>query len=213
MFLLDGGIILKDIIVASNNSHKIEEIQSILKEFPVRIIGLKEAGIDADIEENGETFIDNAYIKAKGIYDLLENKENFWVLSDDSGLSVEALNGEPGVYSARYAGKHGDDKANNEKLLKKMKDAKDKNRAASFACAMVLIVNNELSIKVQGEVKGFITEENRGCGGFGYDPLFYVPEFNKTFGELSNEEKNSISHRGNALELLKKDMRKIKLEE
>jgi len=204
---------LKDIIVASNNKHKIEEIQNILREFPVRVIGLKEAGIDADIEENGETFIDNAYIKAKGIYDLLEDKENFWVLSDDSGLSVEALNGEPGVYSARYAGKHGDDKANNEKLLSVMQEIKDKGRAAKFVCAMVLIVNEQLSIKVQGEVKGVITEEYRGKGGFGYDPLFYVEKFNKTFGELSNDEKNSISHRGEALELLKKEMRKIKLEE
>ncbi|KGM95950.1 nucleoside-triphosphate diphosphatase [Clostridium novyi A str. 4552] len=192
---------MKKLIVASNNQHKIEEIKEMLKEFNLDVISLKEAGINIDVEENGVTFAENAHIKAAEIFKIVKDS---MVLADDSGLMVEALNGEPGVYSARYAGEHGNDKKNNEKLLSKLKGIKFEDRKAKFICAMELIVDDNTFIKVQGEVKGYILEEERGENGFGYDPLFYVPKFDKTTAEMTSKEKNSISHRGKALKNLKK---------
>ncbi|KGN02373.1 nucleoside-triphosphate diphosphatase [Clostridium novyi A str. 4570] len=192
---------MKKLIVASNNQHKIEEIKEMLKEFNLDVISLKEAGIDIDVEENGTTFAENAHIKA---YEIFKIVKDAMVLADDSGLMVEALNGEPGVYSARYAGEHGNDKKNNEKLLSKLKEFKFEDRKAKFVCAMELIIDEARTIAVQGEVKGYILEEQRGENGFGYDPLFYVPEYKKTTAEMTPEEKNSISHRGKALKNLKK---------
>ncbi|KEH98480.1 nucleoside-triphosphate diphosphatase [Clostridium botulinum C/D str. BKT12695] len=192
---------MKKLIVASNNQHKIEEIKEMLKEFNLDVISLKEAGINIDVEENGVTFAENAHIKASEIFKIVKDS---MVLADDSGLMVEALNGEPGVYSARYAGEHGNDKKNNEKLLSKLKGIKFEDRKAKFICAMELIVDENTSIKVEGEVKGYILEAQRGKNGFGYDPLFYVPKFDKTTAEMTSKEKNSISHRGKALKNLKK---------
>lgn len=194
---------MKKLIVASNNQHKIEEIKEMLKEFNLDVISLKEAGIDIDVEENGTTFAENAHIKA---YEIFKIVKDAMVLADDSGLMVEALNGEPGVYSARYAGEHGNDKKNNEKLLSKLKEFKFEDRKAKFVCAMELIIDEARTITVQGEVKGYILEEQRGENGFGYDPLFYVPEYKKTTAEMTPEEKNSISHRGKALKNLKKSI-------
>ena len=194
---------MKKLIVASNNQHKIEEIKEMLKEFNLDVISLKEAGIDIDVEENGTTFAENAHIKA---YEIFKIVKDAMVLADDSGLMVEALNGEPGVYSARYAGEHGNDKKNNEKLLSKLKKFKFEDRKAKFVCAMELIIDEARTIAVQGEVKGYILEEQRGENGFGYDPLFYVPEYKKTTAEMTPEEKNSISHRGKALKNLKKSI-------
>ncbi len=194
---------MKKLIVASNNQHKIEEIKEMLKEFNLDVISLKEAGIDIDVEENGTTFAENAHIKA---YEIFKIVKDAMVLADDSGLMVEALNGEPGVYSARYAGEHGNDKKNNEKLLSKLKEFKFEDRKAKFVCAMELIIDEARTIAVQGEVKGYILEEQRGENGFGYDPLFYVPEYKKTTAEMTPEEKNSISHRGKALKNLKKSI-------
>ncbi|WP_085829206.1 XTP/dITP diphosphatase [Clostridium massiliodielmoense] len=194
---------MKKLIVASNNQHKIEEIKEMLKEFNLDVISLKEAGINIDVEENGVTFAENAHIKASEIFKIVKDS---MVLADDSGLMVEALNGEPGVYSARYAGEHGNDKKNNEKLLSKLKGIKFEDRKAKFICAMELIVDENTSIKVEGEVKGYILEAQRGKNGFGYDPLFYVPKFDKTTAEMTSKEKNSISHRGKALKNLKKSI-------
>lgn len=194
---------MKKLIVASNNQHKIEEIKEMLKEFNLDVISLKEAGIDIDVEENGTTFAENAHIKA---YEIFKIVKDAMVLADDSGLMVEALNGEPGVYSARYAGEHGNDKKNNEKLLSKLKEFKFEDRKAKFVCAMELIIDEGRTIAVQGEVEGYILEEQRGENGFGYDPLFYVPEYKKTTAEMTPEEKNSISHRGKALKNLKKSI-------
>ena len=194
---------MKKLIVASNNQHKIEEIKEMLKEFNLDVISLKEAGIDIDVEENGTTFAENAHIKA---YEIFKIVKDAMVLADDSGLMVEALNGEPGVYSARYAGEHGNDKKNNEKLLSKLKKFKFEDRKAKFVCAMELIIDEARTIAVQGEVEGYILEEQRGENGFGYDPLFYVPEYKKTTAEMTPEEKNSISHRGKALKNLKKSI-------
>ncbi|NLZ47962.1 MAG: XTP/dITP diphosphatase [Clostridiales bacterium] len=200
---------MKKLLVASNNQHKIKEIKEILRDIPVEILGLKEAGIDIDVEENGNTFMENAYIKAKAIYDLLDNKEDYLVMSDDSGLAVDALNGAPGVYSARFAGEHGNSKKNNEKLLSMLEGIEFEKRTARFICAIVLLYGGEQALKVVGEVEGYITDKEYGKDGFGYDPLFYTKEFNKTFAELTAEEKNSISHRGRALEQLKKGLEKL----
>ena len=196
---------MKKLIVASNNQGKIREIKEILKDFHLDITSLKEAKLQVDIVEDGDTFMENAYKKAYEIYKITGEM----VLSDDSGLMVEALNGAPGVFSARFAGEHGNDKKNNEKLLRLMKGKKHADRGAKFVTAMVLIINENNIIKVQGEAKGYIIEEPRGDNGFGYDSLFYSPQLKKTFAELDGKEKNSISHRGKALELLKDKLKQI----
>lgn len=198
---------MKKLVVASNNQGKIKEIKEILKDFHLEIISLKEAKIEVDVVEDGKTFMENAYKKAYEIYKITGKM----VLSDDSGLMVDALNGAPGVFSARFAGEHGNDKKNNEKLMGLMKGKKQEDRAAKFVTAMVLIVNENNIIKVQGEAKGYIVDKERGDNGFGYDSLFFSPEFKKTFAELEGKEKNSISHRGKALELLKDKLKHIVL--
>ncbi|GCD09830.1 XTP/dITP diphosphatase [Clostridium tagluense] len=197
---------MKKLIVASNNDHKVIEIKEMLSQFPFEVLSLKEAKINIDVEETGSTFMDNAEIKASEIFKIADGN---MVLADDSGLSVESLNGEPGVFSARFAGVHGDTKANNEKLLYLLDGAKESQRKAKFICAMVLIVNEDKIVKVQGEVEGMITAEFREEEGFGYDPLFFVKEFNKTFAQISTKEKNSISHRGRALDKLKSELEKL----
>jgi XTP/dITP diphosphohydrolase len=202
----NGSWKMKKLIIASNNLHKIDEIKAILSEFPFEVVSLKEAGIDIDVEEDGTTFMENAYKKA---YEIFKIAKDSMVLSDDSGLMVEALDGAPGVYSARFAGEHGNDKKNNEKLLQMLEGKKLEDRKAKFVSAIVLIMDKDRTIKVQGEIEGYIKENETGGGGFGYDPLFLVPEYNKTFGELSSEEKNKISHRARALEKLKYELRKL----
>ena len=197
---------MKKLIVASNNEHKIKEIKEMLIQFPFEVLSLKEASLNIDVEETGSTFMDNAEIKANEIFKIANGD---MVLADDSGLSVEFLDGAPGVFSARFAGEHGDTSANNEKLLYLLDGEKEENRKAKFICAMVLIVNEDEIVKVQGEVEGIITAEFRGEKGFGYDPLFYLPKYNKTFAQMSNEEKNAISHRGRALDKLKSELEKL----
>lgn len=199
---------MKKIVVASNNKHKIDEIKTILKNFDIEVLSLKEVGITIEVKETGSTFVENAYIKAKEIYDLLK-AENYCVLSDDSGLAVDSLDGAPGVFSARFSGEHGNDKKNNEKLLKLMENVPEEKRSAKFICAMVLIIDENKVIKVQGEAEGYILREEIGENGFGYDPLFFTKVYNKTFAQLSEEEKNSISHRGNALIKLKEELMKL----
>ncbi|MBU3177223.1 XTP/dITP diphosphatase [Clostridium estertheticum] len=197
---------MKKIIIASNNDHKIKEIKEILSEFDFEILSLKEANINIDVDETGSTFIDNAYIKASEIFKIADGN---MVLADDSGLAVESLNGAPGVFSARFAGVHGETKANNKKLLYLLAGASEHERKAKFICAMVLIFNVDKIIKVQGEVDGVITSEFIGDEGFGYDPLFYVKEYNKTFAQMNAEVKNAISHRGRALNKLKIELKNL----
>ena len=194
---------MKELIVASNNKHKIEEIKAMLSKFDLKVLSLKEAGIDIDVEENGSTFMENAEIKARAIKELCKDS---MVLSDDSGLSVEALGGAPGIYSARYSGQHGNDVENNKKLIRELEGIPFEERKAKFICAMVLISDSDKVIKVQGEVEGFILEHYEVCEGFGYDPLFYVPELKATFNDVPGEVKNSMSHRGRALEKLTKEI-------
>lgn len=196
---------MKKLVVASNNDHKISEIKEMLSEFDLEVLSLKEAGIDVDVEENGKTFMENAEIKARAIKKLVGD---CMVLSDDSGLSVEALNGAPGIYSARYSGEHGNSVENNKKLIRELKGIPFEDRKAKFVCAMVLMVDEENVVEVQGEVQGLILEEYTVCEGFGYDPLFYVPSLKATFNDVPSEVKNSMSHRGNALKQLKEEIKK-----
>jgi XTP/dITP diphosphohydrolase len=202
---------MKKIIVASNNDHKIKEIKQILKDIDVEVKSLKDCNIDIDVVEDGKTFIENSYKKAKEIYEYVkkEGLSDFLIMADDSGLEVEYLNGEPGVYSARYAGEHGNNKKNNEKLLEKLKGVPSEERKAAFVCAIVLIDETGKTVKVEERAHGVIKEELTGVEGFGYDPLFFVPEFNKTFAEMTADEKNSISHRGKALEVIKKELKNL----
>lgn len=202
---------MKKMILASNNAHKIEEIKKILEGLPFEIKSLKDENINIDIEEDGNTFEENAKKKASEIANFLKNRgeKEFIVMADDSGLEVDYLNGEPGIYSARYAGEHGNDKKNNEKLLKELKGVPKEKRGAQFVCQIVLVNENNKYLSIRGEVRGRILEELSGKEGFGYDPLFFYAPLNKTFGELSSEEKNSVSHRACALKELKNRIKEI----
>ena len=202
---------MKKFIIASNNAHKIKEIELILKDLEIEVKSLKDEKIYIDVEEDGKTFEENAKKKAEEIYKFLKKRgdKDFFVLADDSGLAVDYLNGDPGIYSARYAGEHGNDKKNNEKLLKELKDVPKENRGAKFICQLALFTDDESYYKVTGEVDGYIIEELNGEGGFGYDPLFFYQPFKKTFGEISGEDKNKISHRAVALKKLKDILKEI----
>lgn len=202
---------MNKLIIASNNKGKIAEIKDLLKDIDIEVFSLKEMGIEIDVEEDGNTFEENAKKKAVEIADYLKSKgeTDFIVMSDDSGLEVDYLNGEPGVYSARYAGEHGNDKKNNEKLLQELKGVQGEKRSARFVCQLALV--NDLGVykTVRGEVEGTIIEEIRGEGGFGYDPLFFNNILNKTFAEATKEEKGRISHRGNALKKMKEIIKEL----
>lgn len=200
---------MKDLIIASSNKGKIQEIKEILKKYKLNIMSQKEAGVDIEVDEDGSTFMENAYKKAYEIYKL---KKDSIVMADDSGLMVDALDGAPGIYSARFAGEHGNSEKNNEKLLELLKGVPFEKRKAKFVCAIVLIIDNKTVIRAQGEVYGYITEEARGKDGFGYDPLFHVPEYNKTFAEITSDEKNTISHRARALKKLSEEISKLSWE-
>lgn len=192
---------MKELILASSNAHKIEEIYAILKDFDYKIVSMADAGLGhLDIIEDGDTFEANSLIKAKAIYEATGKP----AIGDDSGLMVDALNGEPGVYSARYSGVvPKSDKANNEKLLKALADTPDAERTAKFVTVITLMFSPEDVLVARGEVHGIIGREPVGDNGFGYDPLFVVPELGKTFAQLTSDEKNSRSHRANALNVLK----------
>lgn len=188
------------IIAATSNAGKLREIKSIFSDKDINIISQKEAGIKNDAEETGETFEENAYIKAKAVWDKAKDTA---VIADDSGLCVKALGGAPGIYSARYAGENATDEERIEKLLREMKDKED--RRAEFISAVSFITPAGECITARGTVSGRITKEVSGSGGFGYDPVFFADEIGKTFADASAEEKNKISHRARALfELYKK---------
>ena len=197
---------MKRLILASNNKKKIKEMKEILEELDIEVKSLENENINIDVVEDGKTFEENAKKKAKEIYEFLLKREdeNFIVLADDSGLAVDYLKGEPGIYSARYAGEHGNDTKNNEKLLKNLRGLHKENRGAKFICQLAMFTDRGEYFKVTGDVKGYIIEELHGEGGFGYDPLFFYEPLNKTFAQLTSEEKNEISHRGAALKELKK---------
>ena len=180
-----------------------------LKEYDFKVYSLKDEDIDIDVVEDGSTFEENVLKKATEIYKYLlaNNKGDALVLADDSGLEIDYLNGEPGIYSARYSGGHGNDYENNIKLLDRMKLAKGEERRGRFVCILALI-GNDIKEVVKCTVEGYIKEELIEGDFFGYDPLFFYPGFNKTFAEASAEEKNAVSHRGNALKELNKILQK-----
>ena len=188
-----------ELILASRNQKKIKEMETILAtHFPgVRILSLDDVGFEGDIEENGTTYEENALIKARTAVEA--GYHQYPAIADDSGLSVDALDGAPGVYSARYAGGHGDDAANNALLLKNLSHLPVSERTARFVCCIALVYPDGREMTVRGETEGLIIDEARGNGGFGYDPYFYYQPFGKTFSELTAEEKNTISHRGKAI--------------
>ena len=189
---------MKEIFIATRNKGKVEEIKSFLRDLQIEFLSLLDRPEIPDIEETGKTFEENALIKAKSIYDIV----NIPVLADDSGLEVDYLNGEPGVYSARYAGEKATDTENCKKLLVKLENVNTENRKARFRCVLVLYNGNDIEY-FNGECEGRITEKMRGSSGFGYDPLFLPAGYTKTFAELDLETKNRISHRGKALQNLR----------
>ena len=193
------------IVLASRNVHKIKELQTLLSQYikDIEILSLDDVGIFEEIEENGSTYLENAMIKAK-----VAASSGYIGMGDDSGLSVRALGGAPGVYSARYSG--GDYAANNSLLLKNLEGVTD--RFAEFVCTIACVFpDGREPICVEGRTEGLILEELRGNEGFGYDPLFYYEPFGKTYAELSYDEKNSISHRCKAIEKLASEFEKIGL--
>ncbi len=188
------------LVLATNNSHKVSEFKSYFaqKGLDVEIITIRETGFSGEIIEDADSFEGNAYIKAKALCDYT----GMIAMADDSGLMVDALDGAPGVYSARYAGEGASDMDNIQKLLDEMKKRPDASKKAKFVCSICVCRPDGESLKVFGESHGEIIDELRGDGKFGYDPVFYYPPFEKTFAQLSMEEKSQISHRGKALEKL-----------
>ena len=190
---------MEKIVVASANKAKIKEIQDIFTGYSV--ITMKEAGFEGDIEENGLTFEENAIINARAV----SEKLGCIALADDSGLCINALDGAPGIYSARFCGRHGDDDANNKLLLKKLADKND--RSGYFESAVAICFPNGKTITASGKTYGVILYKEEGENGFGYDPLFFSTEINKCFGVATAQEKNAISHRGRALRALSEKLR------
>lgn len=184
------------LLIATNNAGKVREIKAILSGFYDEIVSLKDAGISLEVEEDGDTFEANAIKKAREA----AIAAGCDALADDSGLCVNALDGAPGVYSARYAGEHATDEMNNEKLLESLQGVSD--RAARFVSVVALVSGSHVTT-ARGEVHGVIAHQPSGNGGFGYDPLFFVPELGQTFAQIPQETKNSISHRARALAALR----------
>lgn len=191
------------LLIATNNQNKKREIDAILAPLSVETVTPKELGIDFDPIENGTTFEENAMIKARCGFDLT----GIGTIADDSGLCVNALNGRPGIYSARYGGEEATYSEKIAMLQQEIGDAED--RSASFECAIACVLSKDVAFTVTGRCVGEIAHESAGAGGFGYDPVFYIPSKQKTFSELTDEEKNAISHRGAALEALRKKLNEI----
>ena len=192
------------VVLASKNQHKLVEISAILGKLNIDVILQSEVGVDIDVEETGTTFEENSYLKAKAVMEAT----GLPALADDSGLCVDALNGGPGVYSARYGFDESlDDWGRLQLLLKNMEHVPDGQRTGRFVSVITLVRPDGSTVQARGEVEGIITREPHGKGGFGYDPIFYYPPYGKTFGEATPEEKNAVSHRGRALELFYNKMR------
>ena len=195
---------MKRIVLATNNKHKINEIKGILSGLAAEILTLEDFPGAPKVEETGKTLEENAILKAEAIHGFTGLPS----LADDSGLEVDALRGAPGVLSSRFAGEHCSFEDNNRKLLRMMSDLPWEKRGAKFVCVVALAKDSNQTVTLRGEVNGLITLEERGENGFGYDPVFYLPNLNRTFAQLSFEEKNKISHRarafGKAGELIRK---------
>lgn len=204
---------MRQIIFATGNEGKMKEIREILKETDFEVISLKEAGIETEIEENGSTFEENALLKAEGIRGWCKENgipsfpetagDTVIVLADDSGLEVDALNKEPGIYSARYLGRDTSYREKNANIIGRLDGIPKEKRTARFVCAIAAAFPDGTSETALGTVEGYIGWEERGTNGFGYDPIFYLYENDRSTAELSSDEKNAISHRGRALRRMK----------
>ncbi len=195
---------MKSFIIASNNAHKAQELNRILNPLGIKALTARQAGVElGDVEETGETFAENARLKARAAFELT----GMPVVADDSGLMTDALGGAPGVYTARFAGENASDSENINKLLDEMKDVPENKRGARFASAICCILENGEMIEASGFCEGKIAFEPKGSGGFGYDPVFLV-DGGRSFAELSDSEKDKISHRGRALRSLKAELEK-----
>ena len=190
------------VIFATGNEGKMREIRMILKDVAVTVLSLKEAGITLDVEENGSTFGENAMIKARACAKVVDGI----VLADDSGLEIDYLNKEPGIYSARYMGEDTSYRIKNQNLIDRLAGVPDEKRTARFVCAIAAVMPDGSERVTEGVIEGRIGYEEKGDGGFGYDPIFYVPEFGCTSAELTAEQKNAASHRGRALEKMKEEL-------
>lgn len=194
----------KRLIFATGNQNKMREIREIYKDLGYEILSMKEAGVETDIVENGKTFEENALIKARAIAKETEGV----VLADDSGLEIDYLNKEPGVYSARYMGEDTSYEIKNANLIERLNGVPKEQRTARFVCAIAAVFPDGTEKVVRGTIEGYIGTEPQGENGFGYDPIFYVDEYGCSTAALAPEEKNAISHRGNALRMMKEEIAK-----
>ena len=192
------------IIFATGNEGKMKEVRMILKDLGLPVLSMKEAGVQADIVEDGTTFEENAKIKAVAVQKLT----GALVLADDSGLEIDYLNKEPGIYSARYMGEDTLYSVKNANLISRLAGVPDEQRTARFVCAIAAAFPDGEVLTTRGTIEGIIGYEERGENGFGYDPIFYLPEYKKSTAELSPEEKNALSHRGRALRQMEEELRK-----
>mgnify|MGYP003298448955 FL=1 len=195
----------RKVIFATSNEGKMKEVRAILEDLGMEVLSMKEAGIHVDVVEDGTTFEENAVIKATEIQKVCGEI----VLADDSGLEVDYLNKEPGIYSARYMGEDTSYKIKNQNIIDRLDGVEDEKRTARFVCAIAAAFPDGTVEVTRGTIEGRIGYEESGENGFGYDPIFYVPEFGKTTAELTEEEKNKVSHRGKALELMKEELKKL----
>ncbi len=195
---------MKEIVVATNNRHKVDEISALLKGLPVRLIPLSDYPDAPELKEEGATYAENALHKARTVARFTEK----WALADDTGLEVDALDGRPGLYSARFAGEGVTFADNKRKLLRLMESVPAEKRTAAFRTVLALVSPSGKSHVVEGVLHGRIAEKEQGTGGFGYDALFYLPEWGKTYAELTADEKNRISHRARAVEKIRAYLQK-----
>lgn len=193
---------MKQVIIATQNKGKAKDFEALFGPHGYEVLTLRDVAKDMDVEETGVTFEENAILKAEAVAEALQTT----VIADDSGLEIDALNGEPGVYSARYAGEAKSDEANIEKVLTKLEGVPEEQRTARFRCVLAIASPNKETVTYSGACEGMILSERRGDHGFGYDPIFFVPNEGKAMAELLPEEKAAISHRGNALRELEKAM-------
>lgn len=194
------------IIFATGNADKMKEIRMILSDMGMEILSMKEAGVCADIVEDGKTFEENAMIKAAAIAKLLPEDI---ILADDSGLEIDYLNKEPGVYSARYMGEDTSYEVKNQNLIDRLEGVPKEERTARFVCAIAAVLPDGSTRVTRGTIEGYIGWEPAGVNGFGYDPIFYVDAYGCSTAELSPEEKNKVSHRGNALRAMREELKKV----
>ena len=192
------------IVFATGNEGKIKEIRMIMKDIGMEVVSMKEAGITIDIEENGSTYEENALIKARAVAACTDDI----VMADDSGLEIDYLNKEPGVLSARYMGEDTSYHIKNNNLIERLNGVPKEQRTARFVCAIAAVLPDGRELTTRATIEGRIGYEEKGSHGFGDDPIFYVPQFQKTTAELTEEEKNQVSHRGKALQLMKEELKK-----